>query len=157
MFPCVNLSTPSRYRPRLTSFLHPYYGGASNGNFRDTEGGHGSDASCALVHLLGQFQHFCRVPEELEGDSPNVRYRVRIDFANLLLLAHGNRPVTRIVAAGSVPPELATLWAKMEEKGVRGLRLSSATVMATVNNKCLTKHFRWRCSMIVLAIGIFQE
>ena len=49
------------------------------------------------------------VAEELEGDSPNVRYRVRIDFANLLLLAHGNRPVTRIVAAGSVPPELATL------------------------------------------------
>ena len=58
------------------------------------------------------------VAEEMEGDSPDVRMRVRIDFANLLLLAHGNRQVKRIVAAGSIPPELTKLWDKMKQNGV---------------------------------------
>ena len=35
-----------------------------------------------------------------------------------LRLAHGDRPVQRAVAAGSVPPEMRQLWNRMESRGV---------------------------------------
>ena len=41
--------------------------------------------------------------EELWGD---VARRLRLDFHNLLLLAHENRPLAKVVAAGSVPPDM---------------------------------------------------
>ena len=52
---------------------------------------------------------------EFEGET--ARSRVRINFRNLVTLAHAQRPVRKIVAAGSVPPELKRLWYKMEEWG----------------------------------------
>ena len=55
--------------------------------------------------------------EEFEPNAVDDRRRVRLNFANLLLLAHANRPVKRVVAAGSVPPELQALWDKMEGGG----------------------------------------
>ena len=54
----------------------------------------------------------------MEAGCPHVRQRVRIDFTHLLQLAHANRPVRRVVAAGSVPPELQRLWDRMRTEGV---------------------------------------
>ena len=49
---------------------------------------------------------------------PNARYRVRINFDNILRLAHADRPLKKALAAGSVPPEMRQLWNRMESKGV---------------------------------------
>ena len=56
------------------------------------------------------------VGAEQEGDE--VRSRVRVHFSNLMKLAGANREVKRVMAAGSIPPELKQLWTKMEEEGV---------------------------------------
>ena len=58
-----------------------------------------------------------RLAEEPEG-AADARYRVRIDFNNMLRLAHADRPLERAYAAGSVPPELRQLWNRMESRGV---------------------------------------
>ncbi len=63
------------------------------------------------------FHEAQRFSEQRE-DSPDARYRVRIDFENLLRLAHADRPLQNAQAAGSVPPEMRQLWNRMESKGV---------------------------------------
>ena len=63
------------------------------------------------------FHEAQRFAEQRE-DSPDARYRVRVDFENLLRLAHADRPLQRAQAAGSVPPEMRQLWNRMESKGV---------------------------------------
>ena len=63
------------------------------------------------------FHEAQRLAEE-RGEGPGARYRVRIDFDAMLRLAHGDRPVQRAVAAGSVPPEMRQLWNRMESRGV---------------------------------------
>ena len=55
--------------------------------------------------------------EEREG-GPDAARRVRIDFANMLRLAHADRPVAKAVAAGSVPPELEEVWFQLKSRGV---------------------------------------
>ena len=55
--------------------------------------------------------------EERE-EGPDPRRRARIDFKNMLRLAHADRPVTKAVAAGSVPPELEELWFQLRSHGV---------------------------------------
>ena len=50
--------------------------------------------------------------------GPDARSRVRIDFDNMLRLAHADRRLIRAVAAGSVPPELRNVWNRMENSGV---------------------------------------
>lgn len=55
---------------------------------------------------------------EAEDATPGARYLVRIHFDNMLRLAHADRPLTKAVAAGSVPPELRQLWNRMENRGV---------------------------------------
>ena len=52
------------------------------------------------------------------NEGPGARYRVRINFDNMLRLAHADRPVERAFAAGSVPPEMRQLWNRMESNGV---------------------------------------
>ena len=54
-----------------------------------------------------------------EEQSPDARFRVRIDFENMLRLAHADRPVEKALAAGSVPPEMRQLWNRMEAQGIR--------------------------------------
>ena len=54
--------------------------------------------------------------EREEGDD--ARNRVRINFDNMLRLAHADRPLQKALAAGSVPPEMRQLWNRMESKGV---------------------------------------
>ena len=56
--------------------------------------------------------------KESEQLGADVGRRVRLDFQNLLLLAHENRPIAKAVAAGSVPPEMKTVWEKLELAGV---------------------------------------
>lgn len=52
-------------------------------------------------------------------DGPDAQYRVRIDFENLLRLAHADRQMVSTVAAGSVPPEMRQLWNRLEGLGVK--------------------------------------
>ena len=54
--------------------------------------------------------------EEREGRA--ARHRVRIHFKTMLRLAHADRPVERALAAGSVPPEMRTLWNRLSDVGV---------------------------------------
>ena len=55
--------------------------------------------------------------EERNGDL-NARYRVRLNFENLLRLAHADRPLTKALAAGSIPPALNILWNRLRRTGV---------------------------------------
>ena len=63
------------------------------------------------------FHEAQRLAEE-RGEGPGARYRVRLNFDNLLRLAHADRRLQRAFAAGSVPPELRQLWNRMESSGV---------------------------------------
>ena len=58
-----------------------------------------------------------RIAEEC-NNGPDARYRVRINFANMLRLAHADRAMERAYAAGSVPPEMRQLWNRLESEGV---------------------------------------
>ena len=46
------------------------------------------------------------------------RYRVRLNFTNLLRLAHADRQIHSALAAGAVPPEVESLWNRMKQSGV---------------------------------------
>ena len=63
------------------------------------------------------FHEAQRLAEERE-EGEGARYRVRINFDNMLRLAHADRPLQRALAAGSVPPEMRQLWNRMERKGM---------------------------------------
>lgn len=63
------------------------------------------------------FHEAQRLAEE-RGEGPGARYRVRINFDNILRLAHADRSLERAVAAGSIPPEMLHLWNRMEGAGV---------------------------------------
>ena len=63
------------------------------------------------------FHEAQRLAEE-RSEGSNARYRVRINFENILCLAHANRTVERAVAAGSIPPEMRQMWNRMEAAGV---------------------------------------
>ena len=63
------------------------------------------------------FHEAQRMAEERDG-TPGARYLVRIHLDNLLRIAHADRPLTKAVAAGSVPPEMRQLWNRMESAGV---------------------------------------
>lgn len=63
------------------------------------------------------FHEAQRFAEERD-EGPNARYRVRINFENVLRLAQADRPLERALAAGSVPPELRHLWNRLDALGV---------------------------------------
>ena len=52
------------------------------------------------------------------NERSDAKYRLRIDFANLVSLAVANRPVKRALAVGSIPPELEHVWKLMAAQGV---------------------------------------
>ncbi len=58
-----------------------------------------------------------RLAEE-RSEGPGARYRVRVNFDNMLRLARADRPVEKAIAAGSVPPEMRQLWNRMESSGI---------------------------------------
>ena len=59
-----------------------------------------------------------RIAEE-RNEHVDARYRVRVNFDNMLRLAHADRPMRKALAAGSVPPEMRQLWNRMENQGVQ--------------------------------------
>ena len=63
------------------------------------------------------FHEAQRLAEERE-EGDDARNRVRINFDNMLRLAHADRPLQKALAAGSVPPEMRQLWNRMENMGV---------------------------------------
>lgn len=63
------------------------------------------------------FHEAQRLAEE-RCEGANARYRVRVNFDNILRLAHADRPLKKALATGSVPPEMRQLWNRMEGKGV---------------------------------------
>ncbi|SAY38441.1 NYN domain-containing protein [Candidatus Synechococcus spongiarum] len=64
------------------------------------------------------FHQAQRLAEEVEN-GPDARFRVRVNFDNLLRLAHGDRLVEKALAVGSVPPEMQQLWNQMKSKDVK--------------------------------------
>ena len=56
--------------------------------------------------------------EAVEREGADARRRVRINFKNLLRLAHADRPVAKALAAGSIPPALRAVWNRLEAQGV---------------------------------------
>ena len=63
------------------------------------------------------FHEAQRLAEERDG-TPGARYLVRIHFDNIFRLSHADRPLTKAMAAGSVPPEMRQLWNRLENSGV---------------------------------------
>ncbi len=53
---------------------------------------------------------------EIEGEDS--RYRMRIDFRNMLELARAGREIEHAVAVGSIPPEMRHVWNRLENEGV---------------------------------------
>ena len=62
--------------------------------------------------------HEAQRSAEERNEGPDARYRVRINFDNILRLAHADRTLGGAVAAGSIPPEMRQLWNRMEAAGV---------------------------------------
>ena len=58
-----------------------------------------------------------RLAEERD-EGPNARSRVRINFNNLLQLAHADRPIKKAFAVGSVLTQLHRSWKGLENRGV---------------------------------------
>lgn len=54
-----------------------------------------------------------------EREGPDARYRLRLHFRNLLRLASADRPIESAIAVGSVPPELRTVWTRLENEGIK--------------------------------------
>ena len=63
------------------------------------------------------FHEVQRLAEE-QDEGPDARYRVRIHFESLLRLAHADRTLQKAFAVGSVPPEMRSLWNRMESNDV---------------------------------------
>lgn len=55
---------------------------------------------------------------ELNGEE-DAHFRLRIEFRNLYRLASADRTATKALAAGSIPPQMRTLWNVLEGQGVR--------------------------------------
>ena len=54
-----------------------------------------------------------------EREGPDARYRLRLHFRNLLLLASADRPIESAIAVGSVPPGLRNVWTRLENEGIK--------------------------------------
>ena len=66
------------------------------------------------------------VAAEREGGT--ARSRVRIHFRSILELAHAGRDIENAVLVGSVPPELRSLWYRLENEGVTVKLLERGTM-----------------------------
>ena len=56
--------------------------------------------------------------EAVEREGEDARRRVRINFENILRLAHADRSVEKALVAGSIPPSLRAVWDQMRGQGV---------------------------------------
>ena len=53
-----------------------------------------------------------------DREGEGVRHRLRLNFGNLLRLAHAERPLAKIVSVGFIPPELRAALRPLDEAGV---------------------------------------
>ena len=67
-----------------------------------------------------------QVAIECEGET--ARYRTRVHFRNLLELARAEREIEHAVAVGSIPPELRSVWNRLENEGVQVHLLERGTM-----------------------------
>ena len=117
----VQAEAPARSRVRA---FDPYAGltPACRGGgpyVREWSGSFGSGRVMEKVFIYWIIRTFSSAP----GRSPanagvDARYRVRVDFRNLLELAHAGRDIERAIAVGSIPPELRHVWNRMENEGI---------------------------------------
>lgn len=64
------------------------------------------------------FHEAQRLAEERNG-TPGARYLARVHVDNLMTLAVADRQVESAVVAGSIPPEVRSLWTRLEDAGVK--------------------------------------
>ena len=50
-----------------------------------------------------------------DREGEGVRHRLRLNFVNLLRLAHAERPLAKIVSVGFIPPELRAALRPLDE------------------------------------------
>ena len=62
--------------------------------------------------------HSAQEVAQLRNGEADSYYRLRINFENLYRLAAAGRTVIKAIAAGSIPPDMITLWNKLEGQGV---------------------------------------
>ena len=94
---------------------------------RTTSGNPTSSSAASAVYVYVYLDHSNiiiearNIAKETESAElgTDVSRRLRLDFHNLMLLAHENRPVAKAVAAGSVPPEMKKVWSRLEKEGVQ--------------------------------------
>ena len=82
------------------------------------------------------FHEAQRLAEELE-DGPGARWRVRIDFDNMLRLAHADRAMEKAFAAGSVPQRCGSCGIGWRAMASKSSCLTAEALVAT-NRKCRT-------------------
>lgn len=63
------------------------------------------------------FHEAQRLAEERNG-TPGARHLARVHVDNLMKLAVADRRVESAVVAGSIPPEVRSLWTRLEDAGV---------------------------------------
>ena len=62
--------------------------------------------------------HSAQEVAELRNGESDAYYRLRIHFSNMYRLAAANRTVKKAFAAGSIPPDMISLWNRLEGQGV---------------------------------------
>lgn len=70
---------------------------------------------CLSIGTTPTFISARDVAIEREGDT--ARYRVCLNFRNLMEVARGQREIEHAVAVGSIPPELRHVWNSLENEG----------------------------------------
>ena len=53
-----------------------------------------------------------------DREGEGVRHRLRLNFTNLLRLAHADRALAKVVSVGFIPPELRAALRPLEDSGV---------------------------------------
>lgn len=74
--------------------------------------------SCFIYWDNSNIFHAAQYLAEDREATPAARFRIRIHFESLYRLAHADRKVERAYAAGSIPPQLQSLWNRLENQGV---------------------------------------
>ena len=86
-----------------------------------TTSGSAESAPAVLVYVYWDHSNIMLEAQNIAQETESaelgvdVGRRLHLDFHNLLLLAHENIPLVKAVAAGSVPPEMETMWNRLEQ------------------------------------------
>lgn len=70
-------------------------------------------------NIFYEAQYVAGQREQLGLEGPDASFRVRINFENMLELAHAGRTVEKAVVAGSITPETRRVWGRMKSSGIK--------------------------------------